>query len=125
MSTSARCVICDHEVSNVDDLPEGTAGCPKCGTTSIPCDPADDVTVRINWHELRILSIWSEFWANAHPEAVPDMKQPVFSITRRLEAQHPDKPPLTLGGEIRQLKQTFPGIETNIPHEEGFDPTNQ
>ena len=60
-----RCVICDHEVDSTCRL----RACPKCGTTSIPCDSSLDVTVKINWHELRILAIWAEFHANAAASA--------------------------------------------------------
>ena len=119
-----RCIICDHVV---DDETTNLTECPKCGTKSIPCDPAQDVMVKINWHELRILSIWAEFWANqneATSSPGTSMQQCIFSITARLQAQHPSMPPLTLGGELRDLKKTFK-VETNIPHEELFDPTTQ
>ena len=120
---AARCVICDHVVV----LTDGLTSCPKCGTRSLPCDPRHDVSIKINWHELRILCMWAESHANTNEgESQPDtsMRQTVYSIVRRIEVQHPNiNQPLTLGGEIRQLKQVFPDIETNIPHEEGFDPT--
>ena len=119
-----RCTICSHEVDGTEDL----TCCPKCGTKSLPCDPAQDLTVKINWHELRILCIWAEFWANqSEATSQPDtsMRQTVYSIVRRLEIQQPDmKQPLTLGAELRELKAEYPRMETNIPHDEMFDPTD-
>lgn len=117
----ARCVICDFEVEST----EGLKGCPKCGTTSIPCDPAEDVTVKINWHELRILGLWAERWADANPDAKPNMRQLVISITRRLEVQEPKRARLMLSREIADLKKEYPDLQTNVPLSEGFDPTQQ
>lgn len=122
--SAARCVICDFVVEDTT----GLKACPRCGTTGLPCDTADDVTVKINWHELRILGIWAEHYANQiEPQSTPtnSSRQCIYSITRRLEVQFPDKSPLTLSGELRQLKKEFPGMETNVPLDEGFDPTQQ
>ena len=120
---AARCIICDHEVKSTD----GLTACPKCGSKSIPCDPKQDVTVKINWHELRVICIWAEMHANKNEatcEPGTSMRQTVYSIVRRLEVQHPDiELPLTLGAELRELKKEFPNMETDIPHDEGFDPT--
>jgi hypothetical protein len=121
----ARCTICDHEVEST----EGLTGCPKCGTKSLPCSPKEDVTVKVNWHELTVLCNWAMFWANQHeatsqPET--SMQQTIYSIVRRLETQHPEiRKPLTLGGEIRQLKAEGLEIESNVPHEPLFDPTDE
>ena len=119
-----RCTICDHLVT---DTEQQLSSCPKCGTKSLPCDPAQDVSVNIHWHELKILCCWAEFWANANEAtSQPDtsMRQTVYSIVRRLEVQHPQiKTSLTLGGDIRELKETYGDMETNIPHDELFDPT--
>ena len=119
-----RCTICNFEIADS----AGLNVCPKCGTMSLPMDSADDLSVRINWHELRILAIWAEFHADAHEsESKPNqsMRQAVYSIVRRLEVQHPGKTPLTLGGELRQLKKEFPDMQTNVPYDEGFDPTEE
>ena len=62
MEKTIRCVICGKEFSD-DELPESTCECPNCGTKSLPCLIVDDVNIKINWHELRILTIWAENWA--------------------------------------------------------------
>lgn len=84
-------------------------GCPKCGCEGIPCDPAKDVMVEVNWHELHILCCWAEFWSQhsaARPgadDSAAGMAKTVYAIARRLEHQWPDMGALTLGGEIAAL----------------------
>lgn len=97
--------------------------CPKCKSVGILCDVSDDVSVYINWHELRILGIWaSNYAATFDPSKVQnaeDSKRKLRGILYRLERQFPSKAPLTLGGEIRQLRQVE-GINAesiNIPLE--------
>lgn len=119
----ARCTQCDHEVTReVQD--RGLRCCPKCETTSLPCDPADDVEVKVNWHELRILVMWSERWASL--DGIPkdeseSMLRTVRAIARRISAQHADragKLPLTFLGEIKQLRDAFGKVEQNVVREE-------
>jgi hypothetical protein len=103
---TTRCTHCYTEFTDAEI--EGAQACPVCGTTGTPCDIADDVTIKINWHELRILGIWADNWA--HDDKIPgDSKNIVATIIQRLEAQHPDKTPLTLSGEIRKLQEDYPG----------------
>ena len=112
----ARCLICNEEFSE-QEL-EGFDRCPQCGCTGIPASPKEDVTIKINWHELRILTIWAENWANKIDkdcESKPALT--IVCIARRIQKQHPDKTPLTLAGEIEELKKdgTLKNIESNIP----------
>jgi predicted nucleic acid-binding Zn-ribbon protein len=118
MEKTIRCTICGTEFSD-DELPEGTCGCPNCGTKSLPCDIKDDVSIKINWHELRILTIWAENWAKYIDKT--DQKEEklllsIMTITQRLEKQFPDKTPLTLFREIRELRKNY-DIETNIDND--------
>lgn len=78
----------------------GTTCCPNCGSTSVPCDPAKDVTVKLNWHELRILCIWAENYGRSI--GTPGT---VYSIAGRLEeqARAKDFPALTLAGELGEI----------------------
>jgi hypothetical protein len=97
---SIRCVRCGSEFSEVETA--GARGCPNCGATSVPMAIAQDVTVKVNWHELRVLGIWANNWAAVCDEQDPtgDAKGAIAGTLRRLEAQHPNRPPLTLMGEL-------------------------
>lgn len=115
---AAWCVRCGGRYT-AEEI-EGAEKCPGCGSTGVPCDPQRDVWVQINWHELRILGIWAGNWADRVAESGEDRtdaRATVTAITRRLEAQHPEiKSPLTMQGEVRLLKEAFPGgVESNVP----------
>ena len=96
-----RCTDCGSEFA--DSQCEGATACPACGASSVPCNTAKDLSLKINWHELRILTIWSDNWARAKCDA--GSQRTLASILRRLDAQRPEGwPPLTLSGEIRELQ---------------------
>lgn len=92
------------------------SACPKCHTKGIPCDPEQDYMVEINWHELRILANWATVYASNLDKPSQDV---VAGIVGRLQRQFPDEIPLTLAGEIRELRShpQVGAIETNVPHE--------
>lgn len=112
---AARCVKCNHSFTEAEI--EGASACPYCGSRSLPMDPAQDVTIAVNVHELRILGIWAENHAvqcdnhhldDAHYEA---MKDTVDMIVTRIEEQLRalgKHAPLTLSREIGELKRAFP-----------------
>lgn len=94
----------------------GVSECPACGCRGVPCDPRNDLAVEINWHELRILGIWSSNWA--HEKCDDSGTATLRGILSRLERQYPDLTPLTLGGEMRQVRQSGLEIEsTTVPSE--------
>jgi hypothetical protein len=112
-SKKIRCTKCRVEL-DYDDIPENVNCCPKCGTKGLPCRVEDDVTIRINIHELRILGIWSENYAvscdNKHLDDpfYESLKETVNIICREIEKQliEQGKPtPLTLSGEMKDLKE--------------------
>src|SRR5689334_22184758 len=85
---TTRCTLCAAEFTE-QEL-ENVKACPSCGTEGIPCDIADDVTIKINWHELRILGIWASFWAGT-PDFKASSRAALKAILKRVEAQYPDK----------------------------------
>ena len=99
-----RCVLCDHVVDDTT----GMSKCPSCGTKSLPVDTNDDVMVKINWHELRILGIWAENWARRIEKDSQGSVGVVDAIATRLEKQFPEKTPVTLCREIAKLQDVFP-----------------
>ena len=116
-----RCIICASEFTDAES--EGVISCPSCQTTSIPCLISDDVEIKINWHELRVLTIWAENWAKQIDKKKPEDTIPVekslyaiMVIAERLQKQFPDKTPLTLFSEIRELRKDY-NIETDIDND--------
>jgi hypothetical protein len=116
-----------------DDEVKGGLGCPECDSQGIPCGVDQDVRVEVNWHELRILGIWAENYAracaakspNPHDTSGGGMPCMVAAITRRLQRQFPDFPPLTLSQEIFELPAALEkasieigAVETNVPRPE-------
>lgn len=100
------CTECGHEVETFD----GLNACPACGSTSLPCAWADEVTVTVNWHALRVLVMWAENWQRAR-----GLGRVVYAIARRLKTQHPDRLPLTLADELGDVAREFPGMAVNDP----------
>lgn len=118
-SCAGFCTLCGQDVESF----EGLEGCPHCGTTGTPCSYDQQYEVVVNRHELRVLCIWAENWAN-YCERDPktdeqtkkgQMKDVVASIANRLRRQLPDGTSLTMNDEFRELRKVFPGVETNHP----------
>ena len=124
------CVACGGRFSPNDLLEEGETlssssgysrndkprGCPKCGSQGVPAPVDWDVMVEVNWHELRILGIWASNFVEDIADDGTGIKTLVHSILRRLENQWPDLTPLTMGGELRELRQAgFRAVESFGP----------
>jgi len=103
-------------------------GCPKCGNQGVPCGCDKDTTVEVNWHELHILCVWAENYAEQIKERGNDpgadsMPGVVHAIARRLQNQRPAFGHLTLSGEIAALPTDLAKagikidgpVETSIP----------
>jgi predicted RNA-binding Zn-ribbon protein involved in translation (DUF1610 family) len=105
---TAWCVSCGGRFTDTEI--EGKFGCPACGSQGIPCATKNDVRVEINWHELRILTIWAENHAERMKGENATMPRTVMAIARRLQGQHPKLTPLTLAAEITELPQKVEGI---------------
>lgn len=107
-----RCTRCRSEFTDAEV--EGHSACPRCGSRGVPMAISQDVSIRINWHELRILVMWAERWAEhmaKDPTALPDVTACVPAIARAIAAQHPAMPPLTFLGEMLKVQETFPDAE--------------
>jgi DNA-directed RNA polymerase subunit RPC12/RpoP len=109
------CTECGLEIESFEGLNE----CPECGTRGVPCSRSQDVEVKINWHELRILVMWAERWAH---ECITDGTggpSVVYAIANRLRMQFPDMPPLSLNEEFAKLKDEGIEVRTNMPEAMG------
>ncbi len=101
-----RCTDCRAEFRDADI--QGKSACPVCGCRTVPMSIAEDVSLRINWHELRILTIWAESWARHHATAHPEMGVTLRAVVEGLEGQRPEGyAPLSLVGEINGLAQSM------------------
>ena len=109
------CTDCGHKISAKDVQEQNLSSCPNCKSDGMPCSSSDDITIKINWHELMILSMWAERWAVQSKEP---MEKTVYSIVERLSVQHTklsERKPLTLAGQIGQVRDAGYDIETNFP----------
>jgi len=109
-----RCVECNTEFTETQ-VPDGTISCVQCGTQALPSFIEDDVTIKINWHELKILGQAAERWAeyiqkNGSSHSV-DSQRVINAICGRLMAQFPHREPLTLSAEIASLRQEYGEVE--------------
>lgn len=103
---TTRCTVCRSEFTDAEIA--SARGCPVCHTTSLPMSIVDDVTVSINWHELRILCNFAENYAQ---QTAKSSKPSVDAIINNLAKQYPLKTGLTLSREVADMKQLYPGIE--------------
>lgn len=116
-----RCTRCATEFSDAEI--QGCQACPTCGSIDVPMSIAQDATVRINVHELRILAIWAENYAVSldnkhlddatHEPSAAVVKAICGRLHPQLAAQGIDSP-LTLSEEIGQLRQEFPKMKLTV-----------
>jgi hypothetical protein len=86
----ARCVLC--RLNYFTPTPESC--CPHCGFSGYPMDPAQDIKAAINWHELRVLTIWAEMYVMEQEELFPGFKNILAAIVKPLQEQFPTFRPL-------------------------------
>lgn len=105
--THTRCQTCETLFTNeaLNALPPEEQGmCPACGTRSVPHDPALDVTLTLNWHDLRCLVIWAENYVMAS-KADQDWERAWEAIKRRINKHRPaGAVGLTLLDEIEEMR---------------------
>jgi hypothetical protein len=109
---SIRCVICGWSCTSKYVRDNDICRCPNCGHEGVPCDPKNDVNIIINWHELRILTMFAEKWVG-HSDDVGNIKA-VASISKRLRAQYLEKPGLLLVDDLNELKCALPDSEITV-----------
>lgn len=100
-----RCIQCRAEFTGDDPTLIGATSCPSCHADSTPMDTCQDTSININWHELRILTIWASNYVRVAGLTGGSTKT-LDIIIKHLEAQRqsPDWPALTLMGEVAELR---------------------
>ena len=112
MSYYSKCIDCREEFTEEECLKVNC--CPACKSVGTPLAMADDIQIKVNWQELRVLTMWAEFWAEQKSSMDPDnsnMKQTVKSIATAMEEQYPSRTPLTMAGELGEAKEHYPDME--------------
>lgn len=86
---TTRCTTCGGEFSDAEI--EGASACPACGSRGVPMAIANDKDIRINTHELRILTIWAHNWAEQcdRQEGNSNCVKALGGILNRLRVQLP------------------------------------
>ena len=100
------CTECTGEIQTFN----GLTNCPHCGTKGVPCAHKDDVEIKVNWHELRLLIMWAERWQRQN-----NLGRVVYAIAHRIKAQYPERSSLTLAGDLGEVAQRFPGTAVTDP----------
>jgi hypothetical protein len=114
---TTRCTTCSAEFT--DEEIATAEACPSCGTTGTPMSIAEDTTININWHELRILTIWASNWAQEKCD--PGSQRALETILRRLDAQRPKGwAGLTVFQEIKELPQQLKDLGINCGNVEMY-----
>ena len=85
-----RCVICEKELS--EEGIEKLTNCPNCDSPLKAVHTDYDLSLTINWHELRLLAQWAENFSDTVPANSPDYMAFV-SIMGRLAAMQPKGQP--------------------------------
>jgi len=100
-----RCTKCYEEFS--EEETKNVSCCSKCGCKGLPMSISQDVEIKINWHELRLLCNWAENWA---VEKCDDDARSTFeAIADRLEKYRPEGgAALTLTQEVKDLQEVYP-----------------
>ena len=123
---TTRCTECRHEFSEVELV--DAISCPHCGSQGVPMSISEDITLKINWHELRILCIWASNFASTFTGESARSQKALASIIAAIRAQHPEMGPLTMTEEIQELADHFNskvteskgGIETEFKPKRGL-----
>jgi hypothetical protein len=101
-----RCTKCGKEF--VSEEVKETDRCPSCGTDCTPQLISDDVTVKVNWQDLRILCGWA---ANYVVNLNTDMQEVFVAMVNRLMPFRPEgSAALTLEEEVREVQAKFPEV---------------
>jgi hypothetical protein len=102
---TVRCTKCYEEFS--EEERKNASCCPKCGAKGVPMLISQDLDIKINWHELRLLSIWAENWSEEKCDE--DSRETLQAILDRLEKYRPKGgAALSLIREVKDLQEMYP-----------------
>lgn len=100
------CLHCRTITTASEDSPP-LSGCPGCGSTAVPADADDTVTITLTTQELRVLTIWASNYAEAI-KAQPNCAEAPKVVTGILdEIGRYTALPLSMRQEIADLRAEF------------------
>lgn len=109
----AHCLKCESEFT--EEQIRGFNCCPNCKTRNLPADPKNDINIKINTQELRILCMWAENYAiqtddkNLDNPLYESLRDSVQRIVDRIRKQFPPelkKIPLTWKDEMKGIEDS-------------------
>lgn len=112
-----RCTSCRTEFEDSDFL-VSTVCCPRCGTKILPMHIKDDIELKINKHEIRILTIWASNWINYNYK---EGASSLSGILKSIREQVPNLA-LTMNEEFQQVADGL-GTEVKIVAADGKSTT--
>ena len=103
------CVTCRSTFSDEElDALGNVTSCPACGSTGVPADLTDSVTVTLTRHELRILTIWASNYAHSIKDSSLSTQDPVACINGLLSGiRNQTEGPLTIAEELQDVADTL------------------
>jgi hypothetical protein len=125
-TATLRCTLCYTEFS-LEEV-EDTERCPECFTEVPPHKIAQDVTLTINWQELRALCIPAMRWyRSASKSAVSDdIIRTLEAILGRLYTHRPDgSGALTLEDEMEEAVTKSEGGAKQLAASSSLDPEDE
>jgi len=66
--------------------------CPNCGSKQIPLKISEDGYVKLNWQEIRILSIYAQRWAATFDTEIKGNREALIILNRIIKDLYKYKP---------------------------------
>lgn len=114
-----RCAVCTAEYDS-KLFRHPLDACPNCGTKIPPLKTNQDVAVKLNWQDLRVLAIYAKRWSHLIPVENPINKQALEAlrlILKNLEKYQPK------GSESLIIKNEVVRLEIPLQAEQKVVPT--
>lgn len=89
-------------------MAQGHKTCPSCHTAIMPMKIRDDITIKLNWQDLRVLAIYAKRWTTFFDLTKKDDQDCMKAFNRLIEKllmyQPPNSLPLTIENEVVEVK---------------------
>jgi len=110
-----RCIVCRTEYEH-EEL-DGSVGCPICGYQGLTMLTNGDVTIDINWFELRLICMWAESLALQVGDT--HSLNAFYSVVNELKKQLPESGKITMFSKPPDIE----GVENMLDNSNAPDGT--